>query len=52
MPERLEKSLMARANKMGLKGKEKDAYVYGTLTKIAGPKGSDKAAKTGKIRRG
>ena len=52
MPEKLERSLMARAKKMGLKGKKKDAYVYGTLTKIAGPKGSDQAARSGKVRRG
>jgi hypothetical protein len=34
MPKKLEKSLMTRANEMGLKGERKDAYVYGTLAKI------------------
>lgn len=51
MPEQLEKSLMAQAAKKGLKGKAKNKYVYGTLTKVAGPKGSKKAATSGKIRR-
>ena len=52
MPEKLEKSLMAQARKKGLKGKAKDRYVYGTLTRIAGPKGAAKEATSGKIRRG
>jgi len=52
MPEALEKSLMAQAKKKGLKGKARDKYVYGTLTRIAGPKGSDRAGKTGTVRRG
>lgn len=34
MPKKVEKSLMTRAAKMGLKGERKDAYVYGTLAKI------------------
>jgi hypothetical protein len=34
MPKKIEKSLMTRAVKMGLKGERKDAYVYGTLAKI------------------
>lgn len=34
MPKKIEKSLMRRAAEMGLKGKRKDAYVYGTLAKI------------------
>lgn len=34
MPKKIEKSLMTRAAKMGLKGERKDAYVYGTLAKI------------------
>ena len=34
MPEKLHKSLMARAKEMGLKGEGKDPYVYGTLAKI------------------
>ena len=52
MPEALEKSLMARARKKGLTGKARDKYVYGTLTRVAGPKGSDRAGKTGAVRRG
>lgn len=34
MPKKIEKSLMTRAAKMGLKGERKDAYVYGILAKI------------------
>jgi len=34
MPKKVERSLMARAKEMGLKGERKDAYVYGTLAKI------------------
>lgn len=34
MPKKIERSLMARAKEMGLKGERKDAYVYGTLAKI------------------
>ena len=34
MPKKIEKSLMTRAAKLGLKGERKDAYVYGTLAKI------------------
>ena len=34
MPKKLEKSLMTRAAKIGLKGERKDAYVYGTLAKV------------------
>tara|TARA_R100000654_G_scaffold12602_2_gene27398 strand:+ start:1279 stop:1437 length:159 start_codon:yes stop_codon:yes gene_type:complete len=52
MPEKLERSLMAQARKKGLKGKERDKYVYGTLQKIAGPKESEKASRTGAVRRG
>ena len=52
MPEKIEKSLMKQARKKGLKGKAKDRYVYGTLTRIAGPKGAQKDATRGSIRRG
>lgn len=52
MPEQLERSLMAQAKKKGLKGKARDKYVYGTMTKMAGPKGAENAANTGSIRRG
>tara|TARA_B100000035_G_scaffold186095_1_gene158813 strand:+ start:1503 stop:1664 length:162 start_codon:yes stop_codon:yes gene_type:complete len=51
MSERLEASLMNQAKKKGLKGKAKDKYVYGTLTKVAGPKGSKKASETGNVRK-
>jgi hypothetical protein len=33
MPKKLEDKLVKEADKEGLKGKEKDAYVYGTLRK-------------------
>lgn len=33
MPKALEKELKKEANKKGLKGERKDAYVYGTLRK-------------------
>lgn len=51
MSERLEASLMNQAKKKGLKGKAKDKYVYGTLTKVTGPKGSQQAARTGNVRK-
>ena len=41
MPEKLEKSLMAQARKKGLKGKARDKYVYGTMTRVAGPAGQE-----------
>ena len=34
MPKKLEEKLEKEAKKKGLKGKRKDAYVYGTLRKI------------------
>ena len=52
MPEKLEANLMRQAKKKGLKGKAADRYVYGTLTRIAGPKGAQKEATSGSIRRG
>jgi|TARA_R100000482_G_scaffold55761_1_gene20005 hypothetical protein len=51
MPERLEKSLMNQAKKKGLTGKERDKYVYGTMTRVAGPMGSKKASETGNVRK-
>jgi hypothetical protein len=33
MPKKMEKALEKEANKKGLKGKRKNAYVYGTLRK-------------------
>ena len=33
MPEAMERDLRRRAKEKGLKGKRKDAYVYGTLRK-------------------
>lgn len=33
MPKKLEKALKKTAKKKGLKGKRRDAYVYGTLRK-------------------
>ena len=49
--EKLERSLMNQAKKKGLTGKQKDNYVYGTLTKVAGPTGSKQAARTGNVRK-
>ena len=34
MPEKMKQSLMRRAAEMGLKGERKDAYVYGTMSKM------------------
>ncbi|MDY0389252.1 MAG: hypothetical protein RBT65_19450 [Methanolobus sp.] len=34
MPKKIHRQLTRTANKKGLKGKRKDAYVYGTLAKI------------------
>ena len=50
MPEKLEKSLMAKAKAKGLKGKQADKYVYGTMTKIGGSKFAGKAAKMGDVK--
>jgi len=33
MPLKLHKELIKRANKLGLKGKRRNAYIYGTLWK-------------------
>jgi hypothetical protein len=51
MPEKLERSLMNRAKKMGLTGKRRDAYVYGTMQKVGGPKLSKKASEAGNVRK-
>jgi hypothetical protein len=34
MPKKIHKALEKQAEKQGLKGARKDAYVYGTLNKI------------------
>jgi len=34
MPKKLHKELERRARKLGLKGKRKKAYIFGTLAKI------------------
>lgn len=34
MPAKLHRTLERQARKKGLKGKRKDAYVYGTLAKV------------------
>jgi len=49
--EKLERSLMNQATKKGLTGKAKDSYVYGTMTRVAGPTGSQQAARTGNVRK-
>lgn len=33
MPEKMERELKAEAKKKGLKGKDVDAYIYGTMRK-------------------
>jgi len=33
MPKKMEKALKRKAKKKGLKGKARDAYIYGTLRK-------------------
>lgn len=40
MPKVLHDKLSREASKKGLKGKRKDAYVYGTLNKVDKKKGS------------
>lgn len=34
MPKKIEEKLIKEAKKKGLKGKRRDAYIYGTLKKI------------------
>ena len=45
MPKKLEKQLKKQADKKGLKGKRKDAYVYGTLRKTGWKPKAPKAKK-------
>lgn len=45
MPKELERRLAARADKLGLTGDRKDAYVYGTLAHIKAMKGYKKHAE-------
>ena len=42
MPKALHKKLARSAAKKGLKGKRKDAYIYGTMKKIEKRKGKSK----------
>ena len=49
--EALERRLKAQGKKKGLTGDRLNAYIYGTLTKVLGPKGAKKASKSGKITR-
>lgn len=42
MPKKMEQSLMRRAAEMGLKGERKDAYVYGTMSKMDKKKDQNK----------
>jgi hypothetical protein len=44
MPKKMEEALKKSANKKGLKGKRRDAYIYGTLRK-SGWKPKKKAKK-------
>ena len=39
MPKKMEKALKKQAAKKGLKGKRKDAYIYGTMNKRKKEKG-------------
>lgn len=48
--EKLERSLKSQGQKKGLKGARLNAYIYGTLTKVMGPKGAKKASRSGKIK--
>lgn len=45
MPKFLERKLATRANKMGLSGERKNAYVYGTLRKTGWTPSTQKAGK-------
>lgn len=45
MPKELEKKLRERGRKMGLKGKELDAYVYGGLRRMGWRPGRGKRGK-------
>ena len=47
--EALERRLKSQGKKKGLKGAKLNAYIYGTMTKVMGPKGAKKASKSGKI---
>ena len=48
--EKLEMSLMKKARAKGLKGKDINKYVYGTLTKMGGANFAKKAAKMGDVK--
>jgi hypothetical protein len=45
MPKAMEKALKARANKMGLKGKRANAYIYGTMNKMGMMRGNKTKGK-------
>ena len=45
MPKAMEAALAKRAAKMGLRGKRKDAYIYGTMRKTGWRPSSQKARK-------
>lgn len=51
MPKKLEMALTREANKHGLKGKRKAAYIYGTLAKIERTKGRKRKTKSGTHRK-
>lgn len=46
MPKKLHENLSKEAKSKGLKGERKDAYIYGTMSKV------DKAKKSGKPKKG
>lgn len=45
MPKALHDQLVREAQKQGLKGERKDAYVYGTLNKVEARKGKGAQAR-------
>ena len=45
MPKKLHKALSKSANKKGLTGKQKDAYIYGSMKKIEKKKSRKRGKK-------
>ena len=45
MPKKAHEKLTNQADKLGLKGERRDAYIYGTLNKIEGAGGKKKKRK-------
>lgn len=51
MPEKLERELEDQAEAKGLKGKRKNAYVYGTLRKTGWKPGREKGPRESAVKR-